>query len=1015
MVQSDVQRVAVTRKHGGWAQVNYLVQVLALAAVYYGVGRLGLAAGALKGNVTPVWPPTGVAIAALMLLGYRLWPGVAAGALLVNGISAVPFLTAVGMSAGNTLEALAGAYLLVRVARAHVELDRVSDVLALSALTAGVATMISATIGVASLRLGGVIPMAAVAQTWRVWWMGDALGALVVTPVVLALWPGRRPSLDRRRAVEAAALLAALTGITVLTFSGAFDYVYVVFPLLIWAALRWRLQGAALATLVISTFAVLGTRAGHGAFAGGGATRSLWLLDTFLAVVALTGLVLSAVVSERDHASEHSAELDRRTKALAESDTRYRALVDHLPGSGVLLLDRDLNVIANGGALFAAQGYPPETILGRPVADVLPESDAAYLMPFYRAALAGEPSGTFEFTPVSGRHYLVDAIPLDYDTGIVEHVLVAVRDITELAVAMRARERAESGYQAAFEDAPVGMAKVSLSGRLERVNPALCALLGYSRADLEGRNLLSLVHPQDVAAADEAIGRLRAGQTSTYQARRRYLHARGHHVWVEVSSVAVTGEDGQVDHLLMHYLDITERKQFEQDLEHLANHDPLTGLLNRRGFEAELDRHAALVARYGPTGALLLLDLDHFKQINDTLGHNAGDQLIASLAEVLRRTVRDTDVVARLGGDEFAIVLPQDGQEEAELVADKILRAVRHEVTLLGGKYPRAVTVSIGVALFDRLQVSREDVLISADLSLYEAKDSGRDRFVFYSSVANHQSRIKARLDWVERINAALRNNQFVLYAQPILDLARETTNHYELLLRMLDDDGNLIEPNAFMHIAERSGLMGRIDRWVTGQAIQMLTDPSLPADMVLEVNLSALTVGDPEMLEFLEEQILNMGADPSRLVFEITETAAIANIHRARTFVERLSEIGCQFAIDDFGAGFGSFYYLKHLQFDYIKIDGEFVSNCVDSAADQLVISSLVMIARGLNKRTIAEFVGDEPTLELLRALGVDYAQGFFIGKPVPLQALRRQFPALGTAIAPQGREKGSPHIGFA
>lgn len=969
--------------------LTYLAQMLVLAGLYYGAGRLGLAAGALKGNVTPVWPPTGLAIAALLILGYRLWPGVAAGALLVNGLSSVPLFTAVGMSVGNTLEAVLGAYLFGRVARSHLELDRVRDVLALSVMAAGLATTVSATIGVASLRLGGVIPTSAVVQTWRVWWVGDALGALVVIPAIVALWPKRRIRVPWRSVVEVGALFAALAGLTALAFTGPLDHVYLVFPLLIWAALRWRLQGAAVATLVVSCFAVLGTRAGHGAFASGGATSSLWTLDTFLAVVALTGLVLSAVVSERDRASAHNIELDRRTKALAASETRYRALVDHMPGSGVLLLDRDLRVTANGGSLFADQGYPAEAMLGRPVADILPESDAAILLPYYRAALAGQQSGTFEFTPHSGRHYLVDAIPLDYDSGEVVHVLVAVRDVTALSMARRARERAESGYRAAFEDAPVGMAQVSLDGRIERANPALCALLGYSRSDLEGRDVLTLVHPDDANAVREKMRRLRTGQVATFRAQRRYLHARGHQVWVEVSSVAVAGEDGQIEHLLMHYLDVTERKRFEQDLEHLANHDPLTGLLNRRGFEKELDRHAAFVARYGPTGAVLLLDLDHFKQINDTLGHNAGDQLIASMADVLRSTVRDTDVVARLGGDEFAVVLPRDGQEEAEQVADKILRAFRNQVTLLDGGYPRTITASVGIALFDKPHLSREDVLISADLSMYDAKDAGRDRFVSYATNAVPQPRSKARLDWVERINAALRDDRFALYAQPIMSLADETRNHYELLLRMHDDNGATIEPRSFIHIAERSGLMGRIDRWVTGQAIRMLSNPGLPSDTVLEVNLSALSLGDPETLEFLEEQILSTGCDPRRLVFEITETAAIANIHRARTFVERLTEIGCQFAIDDFGAGFGSFYYLKHLQFDYIKIDGEFVSSCVDNPTDQLVISSLVTVARGLNKKTICEFVGDERTVQLLRSLGVDYVQGFHIGRPVPAEEL--------------------------
>ncbi|BBH16594.1 hypothetical protein Back2_08810 [Nocardioides baekrokdamisoli] len=986
-----------------WA---YLAQLVVLAVAYYAVGRLGLAAGALKGNVTPVWPPTGLSIAALLVFGRRLWPGVAAGALLVNGLSAVPTLTACGMSIGNTLEAVAGAYLVSRFARRPTDLDRVRDVLVFSILGAGLATMVSATIGVTSLRLGGVIPPAAIWPTLRVWWVGDALGALVVTPVVLALVPRRRPTIDRRGTAELVLLLGATYAVGAFAFSGRFDFAYVVFPPVIWAALRWRLQGASTATLIASVIAVLGTRSGHGAFARGDATHSLWTLDAFLGAVALTGLMISAVVAERDRTSAHNAELShdlqrnveeldaaqdelRSARALVESETRYRALLDHLPGTGVLLLDRALRVVADGGSLFSQRGFSRDMMIGREVAHIVAPEEAAFLVPRYQAVLDGHPSGTFEYSPLSGGHYLVDAVPLEYGSGTIEHVLVTVRDVTALETALQDRGRAESGYQAAFEDAPVGMAQVTLSGRLERVNPALCALVGHTRAELVGRSLVSLVHPADTNAAAQELGRLTAGTTTTYRTEQRYLDARGGQLWMEVCAVAVPGTDGEVDHLLMHFLDVTARKTFEADLRGMANHDPLTGLLNRRGFETELDRHAARISHTEASGALLLLDLDRFKQINDSLGHHAGDQLIAAMAKVLQRAVRETDVVARLGGDEFAVLLPGDGRVEAELAADRILHAVRQEVTVLAGAHPRCITASIGIALFDQHHLSAADVLIDADISMYDAKDAGRDCFVTCSPLGHERGTSTANIGWVERIATALRDDHFVLHAQPILGLAESVVRRYELLIRMLDEDGSLIAPAAFLPIAERSGLIVQIDRWVTGQAIQLLTDPALPSDVVLEVNLSARSVGDPEMLSYLEDRLVSTGADPTRLVFEITETAALANMEGARFFVERLAEIGCRFAIDDFGAGFGSFYYLKHLPFDYIKIDGEFVTNCTNNATDQLVIASVVNIARSLGKATIAEFVEDSEALAFLRAEGVDFAQGNWIGRPAPIEEI--------------------------
>ena len=249
---------------------------------------------------------------------------------------------------------------------------------------------------------------------------------------------------------------------------------------------------------------------------------------------------------------------------------------------------------------------------------------------------------------------------------------------------------------------------------------------------------------------------------------------------------------------------------------------------------------------------------------------------------------------------------------------------------------------------------------------------------------------MKGRVTWAERIRRALEEDRFVLLAQPIVDLATGEASQYELLLRMRDDSGDLIPPGAFLAIAERLDLIQDIDRWVTSRAIDLLAHyRAAGANVTFEVNLSGLSIGDPKLLELIEQRLTETGVSPSWLIFEVTETSAVANIPRARAFGERLSELGCRFALDDFGAGFGSFYYLKHLPFDYLKIDGEFVRNCVTNATDRLIVKSVVGIARGLHKKTIAEFVGDEETVRALNRLGVDYAQGYHTGKPAPLEDL--------------------------
>jgi len=298
----------------------------------------------------------------------------------------------------------------------------------------------------------------------------------------------------------------------------------------------------------------------------------------------------------------------------------------------------------------------------------------------------------------------------------------------------------------------------------------------------------------------------------------------------------------------------------------------------------------------------------------------------------------------------------------------------------------RRVTASLGVAMFERPVEAGEEVLVNADLAMYDAKEAGRDGWALYASERHAEPRMKARVAWVERIHQALEEDRLLLEAQPIRDLASGEVTQYELLLRMRDEQGEIIPPAAFLAVAERYDLITDIDRWVASRAIELLHEHP---GVTFEINVSGKSLNDPLLLETIETGLQISGVEASRLVVEVTETAAVANIAEAREFAERLARLGCRFALDDFGSGFGSFYYLKHLPFDYLKIDGEFVSGCLRSQTDQLVIEAVVRIARGLGKVTVAEFVGDEETERFLRDRGVDLAQGFHVGRPMPLDQL--------------------------
>ena len=421
------------------------------------------------------------------------------------------------------------------------------------------------------------------------------------------------------------------------------------------------------------------------------------------------------------------------------------------------------------------------------------------------------------------------------------------------------------------------------------------------------------------------------------------------------------------------------------ELRHLADHDPLTGLLNRRSFRSRLDRHTSFSARYGGQGAVMIIDIDGLKEVNDKLGHQPGDQLIRRVADVLRERVRATDIVARLSGDEFAVLMPQTDTAGA-LQLGEDLRAEVAEGFPADSELGIA-TISVGITMFGgKGGAGAEAVLVAADQAMYRAKEEGRNRIALFSRPETGLAVDRRRAQTTSaRIRDALTQDRLALATQPIQSLTSRAVERYELLLRMTGEDGELLPASAFIEVAERSGMVQELDRWVVGRALEIIGERERAGDPVsLHVNLSGASLTDISVLDFIERQLDEGGADPARCTFEITHTARVEDYDAAAGFADRLTEFGCEVAIDDYGAGFGPFNYLKAIPFDVIKIDGSFVRDMPRNDADQLTVKAIVQIARGLGKRTIAEFVQDETTAEMLREYGVDMAQGFHLGRPV-------------------------------
>jgi diguanylate cyclase (GGDEF)-like protein len=429
---------------------------------------------------------------------------------------------------------------------------------------------------------------------------------------------------------------------------------------------------------------------------------------------------------------------------------------------------------------------------------------------------------------------------------------------------------------------------------------------------------------------------------------------------------------------------LAQAERTESQLRYLADHDSLTGLLDRRRFRTELDQYVSFTARYGGQGAVMIIDIDGLKAVNDAHGHHAGDNLIRLIAAIMRERVRTTDLVARLSGDEFAVLMPQSDTAGALQLGEDLRAQVAESAVPVPGA--ESATISVGITMFGgERELSAEAVLLAADQAMYQAKVDGRNQIALFEDPREPRRRQQRRQTTTARIRDALTHDRLSLHTQPIRSLASGGIERYELLLRMTGENGELLPAASFIEAAERSGMVQELDRWVVVRALELLAAREREGSPVsLHVNLSGASVADLSVLEFIERRLDEGEADPSRCTFEITETARVHDYEAAGGFADRLTEFGCQVAIDDYGAGFGPFHYLKQIPFDLIKIDGSFIRDMPNSDADQLTVQAIVQIARGLGKTTIAEFVQDDVTAQMLREYGVDMAQGYHLGRPV-------------------------------
>jgi diguanylate cyclase (GGDEF)-like protein/PAS domain S-box-containing protein len=575
-----------------------------------------------------------------------------------------------------------------------------------------------------------------------------------------------------------------------------------------------------------------------------------------------------------------------------------------------------------------------------------------------------------------------------------QQVLICIVDITARKRAERALFEEKERIQVTLHSIGDAVITTDAAGIVQYMNPMAESLTGWPAAKAYGQPLVTVFHiineETREPAPDPVACCLQEGRITGLAVHTSLLSRSGHEYAIQDSAAPIRGQGGEILGVVLVFSDVTEARRLSQAMSYQASHDALTGLINRREFEQRL-RRALETARDGEIEHTLgYLDLDQFKIINDTCSHAAGDELLRQLSGLFKVRIRKRDSLARLGGDEFGVLMEHCSVQQAMRVADALRKMVENFRFLWEDK-SFTIGVSIGLVSINKSSTDMAEVLSAADAACHMAKEQGRNRIHIYQDNDAELARRRGEMQWATRIPRALEENRFQLSFQPIAPLRGDGDEgeHYELLLRMQDETGRIVLPSAFLSSAERYNLAARLDRWVISTAFHWLTchPARLERLSLCSINLSGHSLGDEAFLAFVIQQFAVTPIAPEKICFEITETIAIANLSYATHFIKVLKELGCRFALDDFGSGLCSFTYLRSLPVDFLKIDGAFVKDIVDDPMSLAMVKSINEIGQLMGKQTIAEFVENERILEKLREIGVNYVQGYFIGRPKLLE----------------------------
>ncbi|PKI14878.1 bifunctional diguanylate cyclase/phosphodiesterase [Colwellia sp. 12G3] len=1022
-----------------------ILPTITLALIYVISAKIGLLFVFEQANTSPIWPATGIAIAAILIGGFRLWPGIFIGAFLVNLSVSFSFLLSVSVAVGNTLEAVSAGYLILRFSSAKPFSKTTETAVFILAIFA--ASLISASIGIGSLLVADVITQERFLLLWETWWIGDFVGGVIVAPFILTWYHLPKNSFTKNQLLEAILILTTTLGIVSLVFGQwiMLDLykelmMFFLLPIIVWSSLRFHHHGVTLVVIVIAIAAIIGTKNGFGPFILASESESLLLVQAYMGATMFTALLLMAALEERlqahreirlsqknlkDTITARTQELTA-SNVLLENEIHQQShltdslkdllyYIDHSSAEDFyincaktltqtyktqfsfigLFADRKKTRIKTL-AVWAEDGAAENftyNLKGSPCADVLDHSmeficsGAAQLYPDDELLIQmgiesyfGSPLKTVA-GEVIGIMAVMDTKPLTIDTAL-KSVLGLFSN--KVAQELQRRVSIEELELAAsvFDESLEAIMICDVNANIIRVNPEFTEITGYGLNEALGNTpklLKSGHHSEDFYArlwsSIKNKGYWKGEVTNKRKNGDLFI------CWQIIK--AVKDNVGNVQQYISIFSDITEKKKAEEQIYKLAHHDLITQLPNRLFFQKRLNDSIILADNAAHQLAVMFIDLDHFKLINDTSGHSAGDELLQKVALRLKKIIGINNVISRFGGDEFTVLLPYiKSTEEVAAVAADILDSLLLPFSILSNEI--TIGASIGIGIFPDDGKDASTLLSCADNAMYSAKEGGRASCHFYTK--------QMRIDTHERVmmerelRDALKDGEFFLHYQPQIDIRTNSVIGTEALIRWQHPTKGLIPPDKFIPVAEATGLIVPIGQWVIEEAcrqLQLWIDDGFD-DLTMAINLSARQFFQKDLLEIIEQAIEVSGIPPSKLEFEITESMMMVNIEETIETLHKIKSIGVQLSIDDFGTGYSSLSYLKRFPLNKIKIDKSFIDNITDNTDDLSIVKAIIGIAHSLNLTVIAEGVETVEQYQLLTQYQCNEIQGYYFSKPL-------------------------------